>query len=69
LFTGSGQPFVSGHLGFNGLPNNDTVTAALGGNGTSIPLRVTNPDDPSAYGETTINVLGKCYWKGNSSAQ
>jgi len=67
LFTGSGQPFVSGHLGFNGLPNNDTVTAALGGNGTGIPLRVTNPDDPTAFGETTIALLNPCFWRGRNT--
>jgi hypothetical protein len=67
LFTGAGQSFVSGHLGFNGLPNNDTATVALGGNGTGIPLRVTNPDDPTAFGETTIALLTPCYWKGRST--
>lgn len=67
LFTGAGQSFVSGHLGYNGLPNNDTVTVTLGGKGTGIPLRVTNPDDPTAFGETNIALLAPCYWKGRNT--
>lgn len=67
FFTGNGQQFVSGHLGYNGSPNNDTVTVTLGGNGSNIPLRVTNPDDPAAYGETNVALLSPCYWKGRNT--
>jgi len=67
LFTGNGQAFTSGHLGYNGSPNNDTVTVTLGGNGSNIPLRVTNPDDPSAFGETNVALLSPCYWKGRNT--
>jgi hypothetical protein len=59
---GSTGNFTSGQLG-GGNGNNKEIS--LGGAGTSQKVFVSNPNDPSAYGEATINVT-EALWKGTT---
>ncbi len=56
----SAQNFNSGVL------NGSDKTVTLLGKGNGVKLIVVNPDDPSAFGETTLDII-PAEWKGQSS--
>ena len=59
---GQGQSAQGGRIGSSG----SGFQFSLGGHGTGKKIRVIDPDDPTAYGETTIDILIP-NWRGQAS--
>jgi hypothetical protein len=60
---GTTTNFTSGQLGGNSDKN-----ISLGGAGSAKKVVVVNPDDPSAFGESTITVI-EALWRGRSEGE